>query len=66
MRDPVVVGLHVWRGEDGRGVETGELRQGRQVFQDQSSRLAEFWVRRFPVIAIGGGFFFNLRVFIKE
>jgi len=25
MRDPVVVGLHVWRGEDGRGVETREL-----------------------------------------
>jgi len=25
MRDPIVVGLHVWRGEDGRGVETREL-----------------------------------------
>ena len=25
MRDPIVVGLHVWRGEDGRGVETKEL-----------------------------------------
>jgi len=43
MRDPVVVGLHVWRGEDGRGVETRELWQGRQVSQDQSSGLGEFW-----------------------
>ena len=25
MRDPIVVGLHVWRGKDGRGVETREL-----------------------------------------
>jgi len=25
MRDPIVVGLHVWCGEDSRGVETGEL-----------------------------------------
>jgi len=41
MRDPVVVGLHVWRGEDGRGVETRELWQGRQVSEDQSSGLAE-------------------------
>jgi len=43
MRDPVVVGLHVWRGEDGRGVETRELWQGRQLSQHQSSRLAVFW-----------------------
>jgi len=43
MRDPVVVGLHVWRGEDGRDAETGELWQGRQVSQDQSSGLAEFY-----------------------
>ena len=42
MRDPVVVGLHVWRGEDGRDVETGELWQGRQVSQDKSSGLPEF------------------------
>ena len=25
MRDLIVVGLHVWRGEDSRGVETREL-----------------------------------------
>ena len=43
MRDPVVVELHVWRGEDSRGVETGELWQGRQVSQDQSSGLAELY-----------------------
>jgi len=43
MRDPVVVGLHVWHGEDGRDMETGELWQGWQVPQDKSSRLAEFW-----------------------
>jgi len=49
MRDPVVVGLHVWRGEDGREVETGELWQGRQVSQDHSSGLAEFWCK-FPEI----------------
>ena len=34
MRDPIVVGLHVWRGEDGRGVETRELWQGQQVSLD--------------------------------
>ena len=49
MPDPVVVELHVWRGEDGRGVETGELWQGRQVSQDKSSGLAEFWCK-FPEI----------------
>jgi len=42
MRDPVVVGLHVWRGEGGRDVETGEKCQGRQVSQDKSCGLAEF------------------------
>jgi len=42
MRDPVVVGLHVWCGEDGRDVETGELWQGRQISQDKSCGLAEF------------------------
>jgi len=44
MRDPVVVGLHVWRGEDGRDVETElwqGLWQGRQISQDKSSGLAE-------------------------
>ena len=43
MRDPIVVGLYVWRGEDSRGVETRELWQGQQVSQHQSSGLAEFW-----------------------
>jgi len=42
MRDPVVVGMHVWRGKEGRDVETGELWQGPQVSQDKSSGLAEF------------------------
>ena len=42
MRDPIVVGLHVWRGEDGRDVETEEQGQGRQVSQDKSSGLPEF------------------------
>jgi len=42
MRDLVVVGLRVWRGEDGCDVETGELRKSRQVSQDKSSGLAEF------------------------
>jgi len=42
MRDPEVVGLHVWRGKEGRDVESGELWQGRQVFQNTSSGLTEF------------------------
>jgi len=42
MHDPVVVGLHLWRGEDSRDVETEELWQGRQVSQDKSCGLAEF------------------------
>jgi len=42
MRDLEVVGLHVWHGQEGRDVETGELWQGRQVPRDKSSGLAEF------------------------
>jgi len=42
MRDPEVVGLHVWCEKEGRDVETGELWQGRQVSQNKSSGLAEF------------------------
>ena len=25
QKDPEIVGLHVWRGKEGRDVETGEL-----------------------------------------
>ena len=39
MCDLVVVGLHVWRGEDGRDVETGELWQGKPA------KMAERWPR---------------------
>jgi len=42
MRDPEVVGLHVWREKEGCDVETGELWQGRQVSQNKSSGLYEF------------------------
>jgi len=41
MRDPEVVGLHVWRGKEGRDVETGELWLGWEVSQNQSYGLAE-------------------------
>jgi len=41
MRDPIVVDCMY--GVEKTAVETRELWQGQQVFQHQSSGLAEFW-----------------------